>query len=230
MIVNHQYRFIFLKTRKTAGSSIEFALSKFCSLDDVITTLLPVEEDLRKNKGYRAAQNFLVPFRRYTSYDWLRFLLRWRRKHLSAHTLAVNARRYLGKRIWNGYFKFAFERNPYDKAISRYYFSTQERKRPPVEQYMETADANILSNWPIYTIEDQVVVDFMGRYEDLKNDLETIRRKIGLPIPLDLIRLKGETRRDKRHYSIVLSPKAHARIAKVCAKEIEYFSYKWENF
>ncbi|MEL6382956.1 MAG: chondroitin 4-O-sulfotransferase, partial [Cyanobacteria bacterium J06626_18] len=30
MIISHEYKFIFLKTRKTAGTSIEIALSKFC--------------------------------------------------------------------------------------------------------------------------------------------------------------------------------------------------------
>ena len=44
MIVSHKNRFIFLKTRKTAGSSIEIALSKHCGPEDIITKIAPSEE------------------------------------------------------------------------------------------------------------------------------------------------------------------------------------------
>ena len=41
MIASHQHRFIFLKTRKTAGTSVEIALSKVCGPDDIITEISP---------------------------------------------------------------------------------------------------------------------------------------------------------------------------------------------
>ena len=49
MIVSHRYRFIFLKTNKTAGASIEIALSRFCDSEDIITPLLPDDELIRSN-------------------------------------------------------------------------------------------------------------------------------------------------------------------------------------
>ena len=44
VIASHQHRFIFLKTRKTAGTSVEIALSKVCGPDDVITEISPEDE------------------------------------------------------------------------------------------------------------------------------------------------------------------------------------------
>jgi len=44
MIISHEHKFIFLKTKKTAGTSIELALSELCGLDDVITPLTTVDE------------------------------------------------------------------------------------------------------------------------------------------------------------------------------------------
>ena len=41
MIVSHKHRFVFVKTRKTGGSSIEHALSEFCGGGDVLTPLPP---------------------------------------------------------------------------------------------------------------------------------------------------------------------------------------------
>ncbi len=48
MIISKKKNFIFLKTAKTAGSSIEFYLSQFCGINDTITSLLPNEERLKK--------------------------------------------------------------------------------------------------------------------------------------------------------------------------------------
>jgi hypothetical protein len=59
MIVSHKHRFIFLKTKKTAGTSIELALSALCGRDDIITPLAqPEDEPLRLG---HAPQNWRRP-------------------------------------------------------------------------------------------------------------------------------------------------------------------------
>ena len=69
MIVSHKNRFIFLKTRKTAGSSIEIALSKHCGPEDIITKIAPSEEELRLGLGYRGRQNTQIPLNMYRKWD-----------------------------------------------------------------------------------------------------------------------------------------------------------------
>ena len=57
MILSHKHKFIFIKTRKTAGTSIEIALSRFCGKDDIITPISPEDEKIRKKIGVKP-QNY----------------------------------------------------------------------------------------------------------------------------------------------------------------------------
>mgnify|MGYP001818197108 CR=1 FL=1 len=226
MIINHKYKFIFIKTRKTAGTSIEVALSKFCDENDVITPIAKEDELLRQKKGFRGEQNCNVPWHRYRALDWLNLVFKARRLRFKNHSEAAFIRRYIDEEIWNSYFKFCFERNPFDKAISRYYWSAKP-PRPEISEYLSSASQRRLSNWGTYTIDDQLVVDFVGRYETLADDLATIGNKLGLPEELSLPRAKGSHRQNREHYSRVLNQEARARIEAVCAKEIQAFDYAW---
>jgi len=49
MIISHKHKFIFIKTRKTAGTSIEIFLSQFCGKNDTLTPI-GEGESLRKEQ------------------------------------------------------------------------------------------------------------------------------------------------------------------------------------
>lgn len=228
MIINHKYKFIFLKTRKTAGTSIEIALSQFCDTNDVITPISQEDELKRQEFGFPGPRNYKVAFKYYSKRDWLNFITKKKRKCFYNHAPAAFIKDCIPDQIWNSYFKFTFERNPFDKAISRYYWSTRTSdSRPPITDFLNSAGVHYLSNWDIYTINDQIVVDFVGRYENLDDDLARIQEKLRLPAELKLPRAKGNYRKNLDHYSSVLSSEARARIEIVCAKEMAAFDYRW---
>jgi hypothetical protein len=56
MILSHEHKFIFLRTKKTAGTSIELALFELCGPNDVITPL--AREDEARRAGRRGAQSW----------------------------------------------------------------------------------------------------------------------------------------------------------------------------
>jgi len=226
MIINHKYKFIFIKTRKTAGTSIEIALSKFCDEHDVITPIAKEDELLKPEQGFRGPQNYDIPWRRYRARDWFNLVFKGKRLRFKNHSEAAFIRRCIDEDVWNGYYKFCFERNPFDKAISRYYWSS-EPPRPEISEYLASASHRRLSNWGTYTIDDQIAVDFVGRYESLADDLATISKKLGLPDELSLPRAKGSYRKNREHYTQVLDAASRARIEEVCAKEIQAFDYVW---
>lgn len=239
MIISHKYKFIFIKTNKTAGTSIEIALSKFCVDGDVITKLHPGDELLRKSLGYPSAQNYRTPFYNYNLHDWKRMILKIVKKEkrktrrFYAHSSASEIRHSVGEKIWGNYFKFCFERNPWDRAISYYYFIAgrrQERgkKTAPLPVFISAGCLESLKKKGIgnYTINDEIAVNRICLYENLEAELEYVcNHVLGLPEPLSLPRAKGQFRKDKRHYRDVLSMQDRDHIAQRFSREIEMFGY-----
>jgi hypothetical protein len=125
MIISHRHRFIFIKTEKTAGTSIELALARICGPDDVISAVVhPADRALQKSlgPGYRGQQNDVIPLRYLTSLDMLQGIRRRRRSRFINHMGAADIRRFVPQEVWRNYYKFCVERNPWDKVVSSYFW------------------------------------------------------------------------------------------------------------
>jgi hypothetical protein len=200
MILNHQYRFIFIKTRKTAGTSIEVALSRFCGPRDVITPISPKDEDLRRELGFRGPQNYQLG-------GIAGLISRLRREpeknrrvfhnHIHAHKV----RDRVPADVWSSYYKICFERNPWDKVISAYWFKHKDGSREGLTRFIMEGEAAIFSDWERYTDQQgNLIVDHVAHYESLTDELAAFSEKVGLP-GIELPRAKGAIRKDRRHYS-----------------------------
>jgi hypothetical protein len=100
-------------------------------------------------------------------------------------------------------FKFAFVRNPFDRAVSLYEYSRRIEKLPPMigfpmfcrilkdHAYEDIGDYNHLalsqlnpqSRW-LMGCDGQLCVDFIGRFENFASDVEIILRRLNLPVPV----------------------------------------------
>ncbi|TWT57516.1 Sulfotransferase family protein [Thalassoglobus neptunius] len=231
MIVSHKYRYIFIKTNKTAGTSVEIALSKFCGPDDIITPISPVDEQKRTELGYRGPQNYQAPISQYGVKDALKLMTKGKQKtkfynHMSAREVID----FVGQDIWDQYFTFCFERNPWDRIVSLYYWRNKTEPRPTISEFIESPDPQMLKNRGInlYTIDGEVVVDRVCKFENLADDLEEIRKQVGIPEPLELPNAKSGHRKDKRSYCEILSDDDRDRVAEMFSDEIERLGYTWE--
>jgi hypothetical protein len=230
VIVSHEHQFIFLKTHKTASTSLEVFFSDVLGDDAIVTGLIPAEE------GYRArnCRGLFNPLPELSmKYVGREPSLRDRPLRKTAanlrrglryynHMPASLARARLGRKTWDRYYKFCFERNPWDKAVSMYFY--QHRKDstpPPFEQYLRTGP--LPTDWHTYTLDDRVAVDFIGRYETLEDDFATVLRRVGIDRAPELPRSKGQhrTKRDEP----VFTEQDDAVIRGAFAREIELFGY-----
>ena len=82
---------------------------------------------------------------------------------------AENIRSLIDGSIWTRYYKFCLERNPWDKAVSLYFWRTRgQEPRPSLLSFLNTIEADSLSNFGIYSIGGDVAVDHVGPLRGLE--------------------------------------------------------------
>jgi len=101
-VISDKFNFIFFHVPKAAGSSII--------------------EGFRKNypKSVTINEN---------NVRLKDFLQRNKHKNWPNHTNCKIMKAYLGEKVFNNYFKFAFVRNPYDKLVSIYHYVKQKEAK-----------------------------------------------------------------------------------------------------
>lgn len=230
MILSHRHRFIFLKTRKTAGTSIELALSQLCGPDDIITPISPADEELRSRQPGPGAQNWILPDMRINRAE--RFVgkligQRARGRGFYNHVPAREVRRIVGEDIWSGYFKFSVERNPWDRQVSLYYWRYRDpRKRPSFRTFMTSVYwRKSVDNFTIYTLDEALAVDFMIRFENLADDLAVALKRVGIADVPPLAMAKSGARGNRRNYRDHYDDETRALVATWYKREIDLFGY-----
>jgi len=215
VIISHERRFIFLKTRKTAGSSIEQFLLDHLGPDDIVG-------NKRYGRNDHGRWNPLPEIRHRPLGPELRLTVsQWRRgERYYQHMPAWRVRDRVGRDVWDSYFKFCFERDPWDKLVSFYWWRTRGMSDPPdFDNFVRTTPG--LSAWPLYTIDDEVAVDFVGRYEHLERDLAHALDRVGIEAPVELGRFKAGLRQGEPEFS----PSLDIYVADLFRHEIDLFGY-----
>jgi len=80
-----------------------------------------------------------------------------------------------------------------------------------------------------YSINNQIAVDFVGRYETLNKDFQYICKKLNIPFEGDLPKLRNQSRKVKKHYSEYYDDECKLIVEEHFSKEISYFNYTIEE-
>jgi hypothetical protein len=147
----------------------------------------------------------------------------------------------LPQEVFEGLFKFAFVRNPWDLQVSSYHHIKRERphllesdesfaaflqrKLDPDRPWQYHIDTSITpQSHYLVDLTGKRIVDFVGRYESLQNDFDTCCDRIGIPRQSLPHQRRAEDRSAYRHYY-----DAHTRelVATHFASDIEAFGYSY---
>lgn len=211
MIISHSHRFIFIRTRKTASTSTELALASVCGPDDIITPFCRRDEALRSAFAARPPQHA------FDAHGDERF---------DRHASATEVRAIVGDNVWADYLTFCVERNPWEKVVSLYFHRYKTAPRPPLDDFVFGGEMVDAYNHPLYTVDGQLAVDHVARYEQLEQDLRDLLGTIGIDDLPPLARAKSQFRVDHRPARDILSAGQRDRIGQVFAAEVNRFGYE----
>lgn len=225
MIISHKHKFIFVKTRKTAGTSLQEALDRICGPDD-ITTPTGISDESYRPRNYKGLVNPLPYLLAKPQQHRKRRILKRTVtcERIFDHMLLSELMALPEAQQWSSYFKFCLERNPWDKTVSRYFWKYRGRSsRPDFETFV--ANDKHVSDFDAYSLSGQIGVDYVGDYGELTNSIAKISKTIGCDIPLPAHR--NANTRQKRDYRDMYTAETREKIAEVYAREIAAFGYKF---
>jgi hypothetical protein len=166
VILSREYNFLFIKTAKTAGTSIEVELARIVEPQAVVTPVYPREEG-------HFPRNYSV-----CEYGCCG-------ENFTPHISAAKVKGIVGRRAFRSMFKFCVEREPVDKCVSAW---SMWRNSPnhvsglgklSWPEYVETGKFPMCAGrWR--TPSQGVIVDKILRFENLETELKTVAGHIGL--------------------------------------------------
>lgn len=230
-MISHKYKCIFIHIPRCAGTSVDVALS---TEPLVYTNLLdkPLLFAFLLGKSFIA--NLLG-----------KPLLYWdsKNKMWLQHTTAKNIREiYISKKKFKDYFKFTIVRNPFDRIVSSYnwlcgnnnitkndltfkdFILMQGKFKDLLDKNKQSEKKNryhqIMPMVDYLFDKDELLVDFVGRFENFNEDWKEICNKLKFKIKLPHL-----NKRSHRHYRSYYNEFTKKIIQNRYKKDLKLFNY-----
>ena len=238
MLISHRKKFIFTKTVKTAGTSVESYFEPYC---------MP-EGQWKKSHGREeyVSDTGIVGYRGPNPVNGIWY----------NHMAASEIRDLIGADVWNQYFKFTVVRNPFDKLVSGFYMLVEGRRKKyttkdwakayakrllkrasPVEGVTGKSEIERFRNWiklggtivdrDKYLIDGEICVDYFIQFENLQSDIEEICKR--LSIEMDEQSIPGFKKNIRNHRIPVCDyydDETEKIVRQLYAWEFEKFDYR----
>lgn len=219
-LLSHRARFVFLKTHKTASTSVEAALEPLCAPDGARTG------DHMRDESVSEAGAIGARGKAVETATW--------RNHMSARAV----RRLTGPRVWRDYAKITTVRNPYDRMVSMFLsrLEPEERERIAGARFDEVRRefARWLrgrwrsNNLNKLTLRRVYCIDHVVYFESLGDDFAELAAALGLP-SAELPRFKTDRRLREEPWRDYYDDETRRLVARGSAFELAFFGYDFEG-
>ncbi len=217
MIISLRHNYIYVRTKKTGSSTIEALLQQHLAEGDIVLkqSLEKLGPVLKPDVTFPEVRGPLT------------------------HVALSKVVPLLREDFWNSVFKFTSERHPYEKAVSLAYWRL-ERKRQSDDPAIRKKAAEIhfptyldkvvregaYSTFRHYAINGKPAVDDFIKLETFEADLRRIAWRIDLPVPDDIPRKRGYSRKDTRPARDILNAEQKQLVWEHCSNEFEALGYE----
>lgn len=209
-MISRKFKFVFVHIPKTGGQSIEDLFLRLHGL--TWETRAPLL--LRFNPNPSMGPERLA--------------------HLTANE--YRAFGYLNEPDFRSFFKFSFVRNPWSRLVSDYHYrqlsgqySFKEfvlERLPERDNYSDSYRHIMPQSEFLYDSNDRLLVDFIGKTENMNEDFTVVCKRLGLPdLPLPHINSSGI----RNHYSTYYDDALVERVGEIYAEDIGKFNYTFDR-
>jgi hypothetical protein len=245
MLLSRAHRFVFVRGRKVAGTSLEIVLSAICGPDDIVPPMIPVDERKRQEANgscrnfsdHRAIEGAYARLVAEAPLDQLHRLRPPPSDYPAHMSLTEIARRYPGS--LDGFRIVVAQRCPYARVLSALNMAgtfdaylgggAMEGDLLALPALFDRALArgaiHRLRNLDLYRRADGILDATVIHYETLQADLAAFLASIGHVGPVALPHAKRGRMSNRMNPADVLRPGQIARINDIFAEEFELFGY-----
>ena len=239
MLVSHRKKFIFTKTMKTAGTSVESVFERYCMPEGTWEQAHYAPE--------RISPDGIIGHRGHG----------WEKANWWNHMPAELIRNRVGEEIWNEYFKFTVIRNPFDKLVSGFNMQwvhyAQVRQQGYLQKFkaiakrvvgralpIELVNGNneierfrswiraggVVSDRETYMIDGKVCLDHFIRYENLENGVREVLLRLDVdPSGCVIPKFKSNFRKSRTPIVEYYDAETEAIVRRLYAWELNFFNY-----
>lgn len=209
MIISHRHKFLYIAPVKCASTTLRKALAPFA---DINSNHYGDKPDSFYYNNWHVTAKDLKPH--FDSMGW----------------------------DWDTYFKFSFVRNPWSRLVSGFNYQKKvvylkEKCNVPhvsYEKYKRNTKHDSFNQWLRRGVKLQyfnfladehnnILVDFVGKVENLQHDFQIVCDKIGIPYQ----QLPRLNKTNHKHYTEYYDDTTRELVAEKCAQDIETFGYKF---
>lgn len=206
MLISESKSFLFVHVQKTAGTSLAEILKPHA--------LNPANGRMNK----LASDLGLVR-------DWRKF-------HFRKHANLRKAQSVIPAPVYDGLFKFAFVRNPWERLVSWYQYVQRTPLHEdcrPGETFADFA-ARFLEKprraqwWMIEDLNGVMGLDYVGRFENLNDDIANLCQRIGIKAQT----LPHKNKMADKDYRTFYDDRLALAVKNNWTREIDAFGYTFE--